>query len=64
MPPSRALTIAAVLVLLVGLALRLSWFGWLPFGLGVPESDWIIGKDNLALPRVVHCAWRSRWWWR
>jgi hypothetical protein len=53
-PPSRALTGAAVLVLLAGLALRLDWFGWLPVSLGVPESDWIIGKDGLALPRVVH----------
>ena len=42
------------MVLLVGFLLRLSWFGWLPFNSGIPESDWIIGKDALALPRVVH----------
>ena len=54
LPPSRTLMAAAVAVLLVGLLLRLSWFGWLPFNLGIPESDWIIGKDALALPRVVH----------
>jgi hypothetical protein len=53
-PPSRALTGAAVVVLVVGFVLRLDWFGWLPFDLGVPESDWIIGKDDLALPRVLH----------
>jgi hypothetical protein len=53
-PPSRVLVAAAVAVLVVGFVLRLSWFGALPFGLGVPESDWIIGKDELALPRVVH----------
>lgn len=52
--PSRGLTGAAILVLAVGLILRLSWFGALPFDLGIPESDWIIGKDALALPRVVH----------
>jgi hypothetical protein len=53
-PPSRALTAAAIVVLAAGLLLRLSWFGALPFNLGIPESDWIIGKDSLALPRVVH----------
>jgi hypothetical protein len=54
LPPSRWLLVAAVAVLVVGLLLRLSWFGWLPFDLGIPESDWIIGKDALALPRVAH----------
>ena len=54
LPPSRGLTIAAVAVLAAGLLLRLSWFGWLPFDLGIPESAWLIGKDELALPRVMH----------
>ena len=54
LPPSRGLTIAAALVLVAGLLLRLSWFGALPFNLGIPESAWLIGKDELALPRVVH----------
>jgi hypothetical protein len=54
LPPSRTLTIMAAVVLAAGLVLRLNWFGALPFDLGVPESDWIIGKDDLALPRVVH----------
>jgi hypothetical protein len=53
-PPSRALTGAAIAVLVAGLILRLNWFGALPFDLGIPESDWIIGKDALALPRVLH----------
>jgi hypothetical protein len=53
-PRSRALTAAAVAVLMAGLVLRLSWFGALPFNLGLPESDWIIGKDDLALPRILH----------
>jgi hypothetical protein len=52
--PSRALTIAAAVVLVVGLVLRLNWFGALPVDLGIPESAWIIGKDALALPRVLH----------
>jgi hypothetical protein len=54
LPPSRTLAVAAVVVLVLGLLLRLSWFGALPFNLGIPESDWIIGKDDLALPRIVH----------
>lgn len=54
LPPSWALTIAAIAVLTVGLVLRLNWFGVLPFNVGIPESDWIIGKDDLALPRIVH----------
>ena len=53
-PRSRALTAAAIVVLLAGLLLRLNWFGALPFDLGIPESAWIIGKDELALPRVLH----------
>jgi hypothetical protein len=53
-PPSRALFAGAVAVLVAGLVLRLTWFGALPFNLGIPESGWIIGKDELALPRVVH----------
>jgi len=52
--PSRALTAAAVAVLVVGFVLRLVWFGALPFDLGIPESDWIVGKDDLAPPRIVH----------
>jgi hypothetical protein len=53
-PPSKALTIAAALVLAVGFILRLNWFGALPFDLGIAESAWIIGKDELALPRILH----------
>lgn len=54
LPPSRALTVAAVAVLVAGLVLRLHWFGALPFNRGIPESGWIIGKDSRALPRIVH----------
>ncbi len=54
LPPSRALFVTAVGVLLAGLLLRLDWFGTLPFSFGIPESPWMVGKDSLALPRVVH----------
>ncbi len=53
-PASRALMAVAVAFLVGGLMLRLAWFGALPFDLGIPETDWIIGKDVLALPRVLH----------
>jgi len=54
LPPMRWLTVASVAVLAVGLLLRLDWFGALPFSTGIPESVWIVGKDSLALPRVLH----------
>ena len=54
LPPSRALTIAAAVVLITGLILRLNWFGALPFDLDIPENAWLIGKDELALPRILH----------
>ena len=54
MPLSRWLTWASALVLAVGLLLRLDWFEALPFHLGLTENNWIIGKESLALPRVVH----------
>jgi hypothetical protein len=52
--PSLYLTLAAIGVLIAGLVLRLEWFGALPFKLGIPESELIIGKDGLALPRILH----------
>ena len=52
--PSRLLDAAAVLVLVLGLLLRLSWHGFLPFDLAVPNSEWIVGKESLALPRIAH----------
>lgn len=54
LPPWRWLTVAAAGVLAVGLLLRLEWFGFLPWAGFVPETDAIIGKDALALPRVLH----------
>ena len=60
LPPYRWLTALAVLILGVGLLLRLSWFGFLPFTLPIEETDAAIGKDLLVLPRVLHAfalAW-------
>jgi hypothetical protein len=60
LPPWRWLTIVSVLVLAAGLWLRLEWFGFLPWAAPVGETQAIIGKDGLALPRVVHAlalAW-------
>jgi hypothetical protein len=60
LPPWRWLTVAAVVVVGVALVLRLQWFGFLPGPALVGESDAIIGKASLALPRVLHAlalAW-------
>ncbi len=60
LPRSPWLTRGAIAVLVLGLLLRLSWFGFLPFALPVPEAEWVIGKDMLAGPRVLHAfalAW-------
>jgi hypothetical protein len=60
LPPYRWLTVLAVLVLVISLILRLQWFGFLPWPAPVGEVDTIIGKDNLAFPRVAHAlalAW-------
>ncbi len=54
LPRWRWLTWAAIAVLAIALLLRLNWFGFLPFHLPIPDSDAIIGKDLLVLPRVLH----------
>lgn len=60
LPANRGLTAAAAVILVVALALRLGWFGFLPWPMPIPEAGWLIGKDDLALPRVLHAlalAW-------
>ena len=60
LPPWRWLTAGAIAVVVVSLLLRLSWFGFLPFAIPLEETDAIIGKDLLVLPRVLHAfalAW-------
>jgi hypothetical protein len=53
-------TVAASAVLLTGLLLRLSWYGMLAWPAPLPETALIVGKENLALPRLLHAlalAW-------
>jgi hypothetical protein len=52
-PRHRALIALAVLVVLAGLVLRLSWYGWIP-NLGIPESGWFVAKEELAPGRIAH----------
>jgi hypothetical protein len=59
-PWARWATTAAVLMVLVGLALRLSWYGFIPWHAPVAETRWVIGKEDLALPRMLH-AWALAW---
>ena len=54
LPPYRWLAAAAILVVLAGFVVRLAWFGFLPWDAPFAETQAIIGKDNLALPRVLH----------
>ena len=60
LPDRRWLTGVALVVVVGGLLLRLDWFGFLPWSFHIAENDTIIGKDALALPRVLHAlalAW-------
>jgi hypothetical protein len=57
---ARWVTAAAVLFLVAGLALRLSWYGFIPWHAPVAETRWIVGKEDLALPALLHAlalAW-------
>jgi hypothetical protein len=57
---SRWATAAAVAVVLAGLALRLGWYGFVPWVPPIHEGNLITGKESLALPRVLH-AWALAW---
>ena len=59
-PWARWVTAAAVLIVFSGLALRLAWYGFLPVHAPVAETRWIVGKEDLALPRLLH-AWALAW---
>jgi hypothetical protein len=59
-PWARWVTMAAILVLLAGLGLRLAWYGFIPVNAPVAESRWIVGKEDLAWPRMIH-AWALAW---
>jgi hypothetical protein len=54
------ITVVTVLMVLAGLALRLSWHGFVPWHPPVAETRWIVGKEDLALPRLLH-AWALAW---
>jgi hypothetical protein len=52
----KAATSLAALVLLVGLYLKLCWFGVLPGPAPLPDAAWLTDKQELVWPRVVHAA--------
>lgn len=60
LPRSHWSLAVALSILLTGLALRLGWYGWLPWPAPVAEGALTIGKEDLALPRLLHAlalAW-------
>lgn len=56
LPRGRWVTVLAAFVVLAGLWIRLGWRGWLPepLVLPVPMNDVVFGKQDLALPRILH----------
>lgn len=44
----------AFAVLAAGLVMRLTWYGFVPWPAPFGEEYWIEGKENLALPRLLH----------
>jgi hypothetical protein len=56
LPPSPWLTLGAAAILLAGVWIRLGWHGLLPEALMLPvaETDAVFGKQDLALPRLLH----------
>ena len=56
LPRGKWVTVLAAVVVLAGLWIRLGWRGWLPelLVLPVPMNDVVFGKQDLALPRILH----------
>ena len=53
-PVMRVVLWAAFAVLAAGLLMRLTWYGFVPWPAPFGEENWIEGKENLALPRLLH----------
>jgi hypothetical protein len=59
-PWANYVTAAALAMVAFGIALRLDWYGVLPGQLLTRESTLLVGKEQLALPRLLHAlslAW-------
>lgn len=52
--PARAALWAACAVLAAGFVMRLTWYGFVPWPAPFGEEYWIEGKENLAVPRLLH----------
>lgn len=60
LPASRWLTIAAAAIVVLGLWLRLGWYGFIPGGAPLPDVDLVWNKNNLGILRLLHAlalAW-------
>ncbi len=53
-PAARVALWAAFAVLAAGFVMRLTWYGFVPWPAPFGEDYWIEGKENLALPRLLH----------
>ena len=53
-PAARVALWGAFAVLAAGLVMRLTWYGFVPWPAPFGEEYWIEGKENLALPRLLH----------
>ena len=53
-------TVVAVSVVLIGFALRLVWYRFIPLAAPFEQTRWIVGKETVALPRLLH-AWSLAW---
>lgn len=60
LPASKWLTLGAIAIVLLGLWLRLGWYGFIPGGAPLPNLDIIWDKNDLGILRLLHAlalAW-------
>lgn len=60
LPASKWLTIGAIAVVVLGVWLRLGWYGFIPGGAPLPDLDIVWQKNNLGVLRLLHAlslAW-------